>query len=135
MPNAYRLRKESVNELYYANPLALDDIMSLKVNIAPKRAGSQTVNNVKASINVNRSVDVAGNPACTDPCVTTDQERVSVTLTTSGSTKSISAVKQAVLDVVAAWDRSFDDDLAIGFLPSPDTFTSEEGVALTFVYE
>lgn len=135
MPKAYRLRKESVNELAYANPAALDDTMTLKIALAPKKAGVLTVNNVKTSINANRSVDVEGNVACTpDPCKSPDQERISVTLQTSGSTKSAAAIKQAVKDVVAAWDKSFDADLAIGFLPSPDTFTSEEGTLLTFTY-
>lgn len=124
----YRLKSENVRELVFTNPQNLNNTLTVRCENAPKKAGSQSVQNVRSSIKAVRTVDVASD--CVDPCKK-DQENLSVTLSVSGSVKSKSAVKTAVQDVIAAWHRAFDDDLSIGFLPSPATYVAEEDTVVT----
>lgn len=78
------------NEIRYADPDAFQNTVNQSVRTQPKKAGSRTVYNVNAALNAQRTVTLPAVPNVS----TTDQERLALRFSISGSTTSKLEVKK-----------------------------------------
>lgn len=112
------------NEIRYADPDAFQNTVNQSVRTQPKKAGSRTVYNVNAALNAQRTVTLPAVPNVS----TTDQERLALRFSISGSTTSKLEVKKLLADF-RNWLVVAEDDWAAGFLSEAD-LTIDDTVVL-----
>lgn len=99
------------NEIRYADPDAFQNTVVQSVRTQPKKAGSRTVYNVNGALNAQRTVTLPTLPNSSS----TDQERLALRFSLSGSTTSKDAIKALLVDF-RAWLVAVEDDMVSGFL-------------------
>lgn len=118
----YRQTSRSAREVRFADPDAFYNTATVKVDTQPKKAGSSTVYNVKSSVNVQRTATLPAPEGCTDLCLPRDQEKLTGTISLSGSSRSKAEVKQVLQDL-RALSLQFENDLTAGFLPTAENIS------------
>lgn len=114
---SYRLQTQNANMVRYADPDAFFNTVTLKISVQPKKAGARTVYNASSAINIERTVNLPVPVNCADPCIVTDQEKLALRFSLSGSTQSKIAVGQMIDDFISVLSQKR-NDLVSGFLPT-----------------
>lgn len=113
MSRSLRKTLQSGNVTTYADPLNFANDVKMSVDTKPKRAGTQSVYNARSQIVAHRIVTLAVPEGC-DQC-TPDTERVTITYTISGSTKSQASVVAMENDFIT-WLVASQSDRTSGFV-------------------
>lgn len=116
----YRLKNATITERVYVDPINQQDSVVIKSNSAPKKAGSRVVMNASSSVRQQKFVALPEVAGCNDPCRTRDSERLTCTISFSGSTVSVAAMKELL---TTTFDIAYAqaDDLLLGFMSDSQT--------------